>query len=93
MTTTISVEKGILQQLPAECPSGTICKADIAERNLFRININTENEIMVKNEIIPIEKLKQTVIHQSLNQIVMRALSKIVNTSNSLDDDLETIKL
>ena len=93
MTTTISVEKGILQQLPAECPSVRICKADIAERNLFRININTENEIMLKNEIIPIEKLKQTVIHQSLNQIVMRALSKIVNTSNSLDDDLETIKL
>jgi len=48
---------------------------------------------MLKNEIIPIEKLKQTVIHQSLNQTVMRALSKIVTTSNSLDDDLETIKL
>lgn len=58
VTTTISDEKGILQQLPAECPSGTICKADIAERNLLRIYINAENEIMVKNEIILIEKLK-----------------------------------
>ncbi|MCA0153099.1 hypothetical protein OAF78_02825 [Winogradskyella sp.] len=37
--------------------------------------------------------IDNNVIHQSLNQTVMRALSKIVNTSNSLDDDLETIKL
>ena len=37
--------------------------------------------------------INNNVIHQSLNQTVMRALSKIVNTSNSLDDDLETIKL
>ena len=62
VTTTISVDKGILRQLPAECPPGTNCKADIVERNLLRININAENEIMVKNEIIPIEKLKQSVI-------------------------------
>ncbi|MCA0153097.1 ExbD/TolR family protein [Winogradskyella vincentii] len=62
VTTTISADKGILRQLSAECPPGTNCKADIAERNLLRININAENEIMVKNEIVPIEKLKQFVI-------------------------------
>ncbi|EPR70388.1 hypothetical protein ADIWIN_3744 [Winogradskyella psychrotolerans RS-3] len=32
-------------------------------------------------------------INQSINQlIIMRVLSKIVNTSNSLDDDLKTIR-
>ncbi|WP_411895163.1 ExbD/TolR family protein [Winogradskyella sp. A2] len=62
VTTTISAEKGILRQLPAECPPGIICKSDIPERNLLRININAENQIMVNNEIIPIAELKQTVI-------------------------------
>jgi biopolymer transport protein ExbD len=62
VTTTISAEKGVLRQLPAECPPGTICKSDIPEKNLLRININAENEIMVDTYITPMKELKQTVI-------------------------------
>ncbi|MCA0132784.1 ExbD/TolR family protein [Winogradskyella alexanderae] len=62
VTTTISADKGILRQLPALCPQGENCIVDIPEHNLLRISLNANNELMVNNDIIRIEALKEVVI-------------------------------
>ncbi len=36
--------------------------------------------------------IDNNVNHQSIKSTIMRVLSKIINTSNSLDDDLESIR-
>ncbi len=59
VTATISSDEGINRLLPKECPPGTICDAKIAERNMLRILINNEDEIMVENNIITISELKE----------------------------------
>lgn len=58
VTATISSDEGINRKLPAECPPGTDCETMIPERNLFRISINNKDEIMVENEIIDLDELK-----------------------------------
>lgn len=58
VTATISSDEGINRKLPAECPPGTICENTIPERNLFRISINNKDEIMVEDEIIDLDELK-----------------------------------
>ena len=62
VTTTISAEKGILRQLPAECPPGENCKTDIPERNLLRIYINANNEIMINSVVMSLEDVQQSII-------------------------------
>ena len=58
VTAAIPKDKGINRKLPAECPPGIICNIDIHENNLLRIVINSNNQIMVNNDIIKIEALK-----------------------------------
>ena len=57
VTTTISADKGMLRKLPAEC-NAPPCIVDFNERNVFRIFINRNDEIMVEDEIINIADLK-----------------------------------
>ena len=57
VTTTISADKGMLRKLPAECDAPP-CIVDFNERNVFRIFINSNDEIMVEDEIIDISDLK-----------------------------------
>ncbi len=61
VTTTISADKGILRQLPALCPPNTDCNANIAERNLLRIMLNENQEIMIEDERVGIEQVKTLV--------------------------------
>lgn len=60
VTTTISADKGILRKLPKKCDSPE-CITDINERNVLRILINTDNEIMVEDEVIELIALKDLV--------------------------------
>lgn len=57
VTTTISADKGMLRKLPAECDAPP-CIVDFNERNVFRIFINRNDEIMVEDKIINIGDLK-----------------------------------
>ncbi|WP_431157777.1 biopolymer transporter ExbD [Winogradskyella poriferorum] len=62
VTTTISADKGLLRQLPPFCPTGENCIADIEERNLLRIMINGKNEVLVNDEVLKIENIKDAII-------------------------------
>lgn len=61
VTTTISADKGINRKLPTNCPPGTDCSMEINERNILRIVLNSNDELMVDNELIAIEDLKANV--------------------------------
>ncbi|WP_299099864.1 biopolymer transporter ExbD [uncultured Winogradskyella sp.] len=60
VTTTISADKGILRQLPKICETGN-CVADIAERNLLRIGVNDNQEIMIDGTIVTLHEIKPKV--------------------------------
>lgn len=59
ITAAIPKDKGIKRKLPAECPPGVICNVPIHENNVLRININSNNYIMVDDAIISITELKE----------------------------------
>ncbi|OBX26516.1 biopolymer transport protein ExbD [Gelidibacter algens] len=59
VATTISADKGINRKLPPECPPGTDCSAEINERNILRIELNSKNELMVDGEIIELQDLRE----------------------------------
>ncbi|MDT0558866.1 biopolymer transporter ExbD [Ichthyenterobacterium sp. W332] len=61
VTTTISADKGILRQLPPDCPPNTICNAEIHERNVLNIFINKNDELMVEDELISITDLQAVI--------------------------------
>ena len=61
VTTTISADKGILRQLPRECPPNTNCIKDINERNVLRIALNDQQNIMNNEDIVEIEDIQQRV--------------------------------
>ena len=61
VTTTISADKGILRQLPCECPPNTNCIKNISERNVLRVVLNNQQEIMVEANIVKIEEIQNLV--------------------------------
>ncbi|MFV0564440.1 MAG: ExbD/TolR family protein [Flavobacteriaceae bacterium] len=61
VTATISTDAGINRMLPSECPPGTDCTGEIAERNIIRIVVNNDNAIMVENELMPLSTLKASI--------------------------------
>ena len=58
VTATISSDEGINRMLPRACPTGMDCISDVNERNILRIVINNKDEVMIEDEIIPLENLK-----------------------------------
>ena len=62
VATTISQEKGIVRKLPAPCPAGQDCNADIHERNLLHILINEKGELLVDNKVTPLASLKEKAV-------------------------------
>ena len=58
VTAMIPKDKGINRKLPAPCPPGDICDTQINMRNMLEINVNSNNELFVENEIISIDELK-----------------------------------
>ncbi|MDD7885712.1 biopolymer transporter ExbD [Flavivirga sp. 57AJ16] len=59
VTATISSDEGIDRRLPKECPPGTVCDSKISERNILRILINNNDEIMIENNVVSISELKE----------------------------------
>ena len=62
LTTTISAEKGIERQLPIECPNPSECLQSIEEENLITIITNSSSEVMINNEQINLNELKDKLI-------------------------------
>ena len=58
VTTTIASDEGINRKMPQDCPPNIDCKKTLNERNVFRIQLNAENEIFVEDEIVTIDTLK-----------------------------------
>ncbi|WP_299362077.1 biopolymer transporter ExbD [Winogradskyella sp.] len=61
VTTTISADKGILRQLPSDCPKIEDCISKIVERNILRINLNSKQEIFIEDKIVELEEIEQIV--------------------------------
>ncbi len=59
VTATIPKDKGINRMLPKECPPGIDCNADIHNRNILRIIINNNDEIMVDDKLVSVNDLKE----------------------------------
>lgn len=59
VTAMIPNDQGINRKLPRLCPPGENCNIDIHERNLLRIAINANQEIMVNEDIVTIENIKE----------------------------------
>ena len=57
VTATISSDEGINRMLPKDCPNGD-CSIDIKERNLLEIAINNDDEILIENELVTLEEVK-----------------------------------
>ena len=58
VSTTISSDQGLQRKLPRECPENVDCSKVINERNILRIAINNNDEIMVNNDLIDLSELK-----------------------------------
>jgi biopolymer transport protein ExbD len=61
VTTTIASDKGFKRKLPKLCPPGTVCSAEINERNILRITLNSKQEIMMNNDLVAIDEIKEKV--------------------------------
>ena len=57
VTTTIPNEEGIAQKLPRECESPP-CEIDLHENNIFRVALNSNNDILVEGNLISLGALK-----------------------------------
>ncbi|WP_298342594.1 biopolymer transporter ExbD [uncultured Algibacter sp.] len=92
VTATISSDHGINRMLPRECPPGMDCKSNINERNILRIIINNNDEVMIENEVIPIEKLKDlTKVFIDNNGTGHCEYCNGLKSSNSSDNPKEAI--
>jgi len=58
VTTTIPNDKGIVRKLPKKCMNPP-CDIDYSERNILRIQLNKEGELMVNNFRSNIQDLRQ----------------------------------
>ena len=59
VTAVIPKDQGINRKLPAPCPEGQICDAELNERNVLRIVINNQDQIMVENDFVNLDELKE----------------------------------
>lgn len=59
VTAVIPKDHGFNRKLPDPCPPNTICDETINERNVLRIVINNKDEIMIEDDIVSIDKLKE----------------------------------
>ncbi len=58
VTATIPKDKGINRMLPKTCPPGEICDTPINDRNILRILVNNNDEIMVDDALVTVSDLK-----------------------------------
>lgn len=61
VTTTIPNDKGIVRKLPRKCEAPP-CKEDFYERNVMRIALNRNGELMVNDDLSQLKDLKHMLI-------------------------------
>jgi len=61
VTTTFEEDEGIKSVIPKPCPAGVDCSSDVAQKNIFTIQLNKNNELMANKETISIEELRESV--------------------------------
>jgi len=61
VSTTIPNDKGIVRKLPLKCEKPP-CSVDVNERNIIRIALNKNGDLMVNNDPSQIEDLKDMLI-------------------------------
>lgn len=61
VTTTMDVDSGISRKLPEKQPEN-VERPPVKQKNIFEININRNNEILVEDEEMEVKDLKQAVI-------------------------------
>ncbi|RMB58548.1 biopolymer transporter ExbD [Dokdonia sinensis] len=59
VTTTIDKDKGIFRQLP---PDKTENEGQVSMRNIMVVNINSDGELLVNQELLPVSELAQQAI-------------------------------
>jgi biopolymer transport protein ExbD len=58
VTAVIPNDTGINRKLPKLCPPGQTCDAEIKEKNILRIALNANQEIMVEDDLVTIDQIK-----------------------------------
>ena len=53
-------DKGFYRELPPECTSGN-CNDPISEANLLRVNLNANKDILIEDEIVTLDEVKDIV--------------------------------
>jgi len=56
--TTMAKDEGINRKLPRNCPPEIECNVEKNERNILRIVLNRKQEILIEDNLISIENLK-----------------------------------
>lgn len=79
VTTTILSDSGLLVKLPPFDPNPP--EQDINTRNLFRVAINSQNQILVRGEMIPLAGLREEVKIFIMNPAGLPNLAKAPNTA------------
>ncbi|PNQ73102.1 biopolymer transporter ExbD [Hanstruepera neustonica] len=62
VTTTIATDIGINRQLPDKCPDHMDCTKTIAEQNILRIVLNSNQDILLNDELTALDQLKENII-------------------------------
>jgi len=61
VTTTIASDKGLSIMLPPKKEDNTKPpEVDVNQRNLFKVLVNSKNQLLVEEELMPVERLKET---------------------------------
>ncbi|MEH6535985.1 MAG: biopolymer transporter ExbD [Psychroserpens sp.] len=59
VTAVIPNDKGINRKLPPPCPPNTDCNNNfVKQRNILEVKVNSKDELLVENEIVSIDELK-----------------------------------
>ncbi len=89
VTTTIDFDKGIIVKLPAWEAKPPV--TPVSSKNVFRIKINKENQLLIEGEPEQIEKLKEQVKEFILNPSQKKHLAEAPNKAViSLQNDRGT---
>ncbi|WP_196889787.1 ExbD/TolR family protein [Aureivirga sp. CE67] len=62
VTTTMDVDSGISRKLPEKQPDTDIKPPVLKEKNIFEVNINRNNDLLVEGDAMKIEDLRQAAI-------------------------------
>lgn len=63
VTTTMDVDTGISRKLPEKQPEDAPPPPILKEKNVFEVNINRRNEILVENEYMKVDQLREATIN------------------------------